>query len=208
MPSNNPFLRASVCALAFLALAGTASASTNLITNGSFESIAQPNGTWNIYNVLAGWQIGAKGVEIRNNVAGTAYDGKNFVELDTTANSWISQTIETKVGETYALSFLYSARPGVSAASNPIDAYLNGALFVNADADGTHSSANNWTPFSKTFVASGRFTTITFAATGVSDSYGGSLDKVAVSAVPEPTTAGMLLAGLGALGLIIRRRTR
>ena len=49
-------------------------ATGNLISNGSFESTAQSSGSWNIYNSIAGWTAGSLGVEVRNNVAGTALD--------------------------------------------------------------------------------------------------------------------------------------
>jgi hypothetical protein len=48
-----------------------------------------------------------------------------------------------------------------------------------------------------------------FAASGKSDSYGGSLDDVSltrVAPVPEPEFYAMLLAGLGLMAKIARRR--
>ena len=39
------------------------------------------------------------GIELRNNVAGTAYDGVNYIELDTTANSIATQVIGTTNGQ-------------------------------------------------------------------------------------------------------------
>jgi hypothetical protein len=59
----------------------------NLVSNGGFEATDQGNGSWNIYSNLPGWDGGVAGIELRNNVAGTAFEGKNFVELDTTRNS-------------------------------------------------------------------------------------------------------------------------
>lgn len=59
-----------------------ASATVDLVTNGSFEADSQASDTWNIYNSLTGW-TGSPNKELRNNVAGTAYEGGNFVELDT-----------------------------------------------------------------------------------------------------------------------------
>ena len=52
-----------------------------------------------------------------------------------------------------------------------------------------------------TFVDAMGFNSLTFSTTGVAF-------EVAVSPVPEPETYALLLAGLGALGFVIRRRKR
>ncbi len=49
-------------------------------------------------------------------------------------------------------------------------------------------------------------TRLSFYALGVADTYGGSLDNVVVTSVPEPETFAMLLAGLGLMGAVARRR--
>ena len=47
-----------IFALAILAAASvTASAATNLFTDGSFESISQATGSWNTYNAVPGWTV-------------------------------------------------------------------------------------------------------------------------------------------------------
>jgi len=45
-----------------------------------------------------------------------------------------------------------------------------------------------------------------FAAIGISDSDGGSLDNISVTAIPEPETIAILLTGLGLLAAVTRRR--
>src|SRR5687767_9165415 len=107
-------------------LAAPLLASANLLVNGSFEANAQAANTWNIYPNLTGWTGDQYGIELRNNVAGAAYDGVNFVELDTLHNSQMNQSIGTSLGQFYKVSFAYSGRPGVSAASNGIEVFWNG----------------------------------------------------------------------------------
>ena len=97
----------------------------NLVVNGGFEATNQANGTWNIYQNVSGWTGGGAGIEIRNNVAGTASEGRNFVELDTTQNSSMSQVISTTAGQNYILTFDFSPRPGVAANSNGIEVLWN-----------------------------------------------------------------------------------
>lgn len=187
-------------------LAAPLMASANMVVNGSFEADAQAAGTWGIYPNLTGWTGGQFGIELRNNVAGAAYDGVNFVELDTTHNSLMNQSIGTSLGEMYEVSFAYSGRPGVSAASNGIEVFWNGlsqGVFAVAGAPSGHL----WNVYTLNVTGAAGSSSLMFRAVGVDDSYGGSLDAVSVTtAVPEPETYALMLAGLGAIGFVARRR--
>lgn len=182
-------------------------ANANLLINGSFESDVQASGTWNIYKNLIGWtgqRLG--GIELRNNNAGTASDGFNFVELDTTFNSSMFQTVDTVNGAIYDLSFDYSGRAGVNKLSNGIKAFWNGVELASFTASGLGKTDNNWFSLEFQVVGTGH-DKLSFAATGISDSFGGSLDNVnLVTAVPEPENLMLLLAGLGLLAYVSRRR--
>jgi hypothetical protein len=193
-------------ATALLATPFFAAASTNLITNGSFEANAQANTTWNIYNNLTGWTGGRGGIELRNNVAGKAYEGKNYVELDTTANSSMSQSFNTLLGQAYVLSFAYSPREGVATSSNGIQVLWNGADLGTFTGTGA-ASGNVWEVETLNVFGTGGLTTLSFKSVGRSDSYGGSLDSVSVTtAIPEPATYALMAAGLGLMGFMARRR--
>jgi hypothetical protein len=185
-----------------LTLIAAGAQAQSIVTNGSFEANSQANGTWAIYNNLTGW-TGASNIELRNNVAGRAQDGVNYVELDTTANQSMMQTV---VGTgLYELSFWYSAREGRAAGDNGLDfsfGALSGSVLQNV-AGGP--SGNNWMHYTGLVNLSGA-TTLTFSAVGASNSYGGSLDNVSVTAVPEPETYALMLAGLGFVGFVARRR--
>ena len=186
------------------ALALTAmGAHAELVTNGSFEANVQAAGTFGIYNNLTGW-TGNTNIELRNNRAGAAQDGVNFVELDTTSNMSMKQTI-TGNG-LYTLSFWYSAREGRPAGDNGLGFsfgdLLGNVLMGTAGA----ASGNVWQQYTGLVNLSGASDLI-FTAMGTSNSYGASIDNVSVTAaVPEPETYAMLLAGLGLMGTIIRRR--
>ncbi|MBA5687963.1 PEP-CTERM sorting domain-containing protein [Rugamonas apoptosis] len=177
-------------------------AAVELISNGSFEQNLQASGTWDIYNNLIGWHGANKtGIELRNNVAGTALDGKNFVELDTTANSSMWQEVNDVAGKHYTLSFAFENRPGVASSSQGVQ------VFWGSQDLGVFNNASQWT--TKTFDVIGNKggTKLSFLAVGTSDSYGTSIDKVSLtSAVPEPETYGMLLAGLGLVAFVARRK--
>jgi hypothetical protein len=195
-----------IAAAALLAPLLASASGPELVANGSFEADAVASNTWVITQNITGWQGGLYGIETRNNAVGTAYDGNNFVELDTSANSSMSQSVGTYVGQVL-LSFYFSARPETSAATNGLSVLFGGqniALSVGGNPDSVH----HWQQYTGLFNLGGTSATniLSFYATGTSDSYGTSLDKVSVTAVPEPETFALFLAGLGMLGLMAKRR--
>jgi hypothetical protein len=195
-----------LAAAGLLAMGAAHADTTNLVSNGSFESNLISAGTYTVLNGngLTGWTAGANGVELRNAIEGTALHGVNYVELDVTNNSSISQNLGSYVGMVN-LTFSFSDRLGVAAASNGLSVSLGN--FSESFAGGYNATSDNlWQTISRTFYLDGTNNTLTFAALGNSDSYGSSLDKISVTAVPEPETYAMFLAGLAALGFVARRR--
>ncbi|HEY4083359.1 MAG TPA: PEP-CTERM sorting domain-containing protein [Burkholderiaceae bacterium] len=188
-----------------LALAGPVTAN-NLLTNGSFESDAQGAGSYSVKANLTGWTGGTHGIELRNGISGMAYDGKNFIELDTTANSSMSQSFSTTVGQSYLLSFVYEQRANNKGADSDGMSWSAGNM---SDVAFGQDTITDWTSVNASFVATDTTTTLTFKALGTSDSIGTSLDAVSVvSAVPEPASYQLALLGLVACAVALRRRPR
>jgi hypothetical protein len=199
------FKKSLICAA--LAVSAFAAQADNLVVNGSFEQVSASNsqaaGSWGTYNSITGW-TGTPNIEVRDNVAGAAQNGSNFVELDTNNNSGMYQVISGSGW--YNLSFWYSAREGVAAGSNGLGfnfGSLSGQVLTNVAGA---PSGNVWQQYTGLVNLNGP-TSLMFYATGKSDSLGGSLDNVSVTAaVPEPESYAMMLAGLGLMGAIARRR--
>lgn len=192
-------------ATALLALSTQVNAAgVNLVTNGSFENPDIPTGTWSVHNAISGWTTTGAGVEIRDNVVGTAYDGEQFAELDSHSNSAIQQILNTTFGQSYLLSFAYSPRIGQPEDTNGISVTWNGVEL--GPISNTGGSSHIWTVFD--FMVTGTGSDILeFAALGIDDSLGGSLDRVSVSAVPIPAAAFLFApALLGFMGL--RRKAK
>ncbi len=205
-------------AVALLCLAGAAHA--NLVLDGSFEAVTIASPGWGDYASLPGWTVTGGDLELRNDLVGSAQDGHNFAELDSTNNVSISQAIDTIAGQSYTLTFWYSSRPTdpvynqawprnvVPASSNGLKIDLgDGAVSVYTPTANT-TPQNQWQEYTATFVAASAQTTLTFLADGCSDSYGTSLDNISVvpTTVPEPAGLSLMVAGLLLVGGVARRR--
>jgi len=195
---------------AALFIAANAVQASTLVTNGSFENPGVSS--WGIFSSISGWTGGAYGIEIQpsNTVGGvTAFDGNQYVELDTTANSSMWQNLSTTANTSYTLSFAYMPRPDTpgGSPSNTVEVYWGGSKLGSFSGK---SKIGPWLEieFDNLTPTVGPTTRLEFLAAGTSDSYGGFIDDVVVSAVPENETWALLLAGLGLIGAVARGRNR
>lgn len=206
-------MKRTIALVALAALSATASAA-NLLVDGSFESITQAAGTWNTYTSVPGWTVTkangsatSTGLEVRNNVAGTAEDGSNFIELDGYENDAIKQSFATVVGHEYEVSFWFADRAGVAASSLGFLANVtSGASSSGTGFGAIGDNGSAWHLITLDFVAGSTTSIFSIKGTGTSDSLGTSFDNFSVIAVPEPGTMGLFAAGLAIVGLSARRR--
>ena len=182
-------------AFAAIALCAVLPAHANLLVDGGFESPALPAGSYTTVTSIPGW-TGAPTIEVQNRVAGSPFEGNQFVELDTDGNSAMFQDFASIAGATYKIHFQYSPRPGVSALSNGIQFFWNDTLMAMLALNGVGLADTSWTGYDFTAVATGGSTRVSFAAFGPSDTLGGYLDNVSVTAVPEPGTVQLFGLGL------------
>lgn len=189
------FLQASLLTLGLAS--GSAQAAVNLLSDGDFESFAGlvanggytavPNGT------LGAWTVGATSVDlIRNN-----YGAISNVSIDlsgTPGPGSLSQNFFAEAGKTYTLSWDYFKNGG----GTDLGVSFGGNSYVYAPAAAPTSAQLVWTALS-----SGQ-QTLTFI--GGNGNQGPTLDNVVLTAVPEPESYALLLAGLGVIGFLARRR--
>jgi hypothetical protein len=186
------YLLFSALLLSFATLSLHAS---NIVVNGSFELPALSNPSWSLFDSIPGWSL-ASGpyIEVQNHVAGNPYDGNQFVELDSTAESAIFQDLPTLTGVQYYLSFAFSPRPGVPV--NSMGVSWNGSSVTTVSATGTGLLDTSWTVYNFTLTASSTTTRLQFSGLGPSDSLGEYVDAVSVEQTPEPSSIMLCLGGL------------
>jgi choice-of-anchor C domain-containing protein len=122
----------------------------------------------------------------------------------------VSQTLTLAAGE-YTLSFWLAGNPdgGDTTKSVLVSAGSASQTFTFANSSSTTKDDMGWTLETLTFKTTGSTTLSfesTFGANGSYSPYGAAIGDISVSAVPEPATLGLLLAGLGMLGVMSSRR--
>lgn len=218
-------------ALAIAVAATPASAATNLLTNGSFESGLTG---WTVsntgsgtgysapvviaYNQASAYPTGAFGeaVPTDNAPGNPGFDavGSNFLYLSSdVGTNVISQMVSLVAGTSYTFGFdYYLPNNGYANPNNAtLTASLAGVPFASF-ALGTQPAAT-WlfNSAARTFTAN---TTGTFALSFAGNGYPAkdvAIDRVFLAqtaAVPEPATWALMLAGFGLIGFAMRRRNK
>lgn len=199
-------VQAAACSA--LLVAGAAQAATNLIINGDFElssALVGGGGYTTVFagsNAITGWTVGGNSVDLIKGAYG-AINGTSVDMLGTPGPGALSQSFNAVAGGSYLLTFDLSRNPNASGAT-AID-----VLFGNVNQSFTSSVNGVVDHFSLLYTAaSSGPAALSFSSFG-GDGYSGAvLDNVSVTAaVPEPETYAMLLAGLGLVGFLKRRRT-
>lgn len=157
----------------------------------------------NATSFLGGWTVSSGTVD----VIGTGFYDEipgngHYIDLDgsTSQAGLFSKTLNLTAGTTYTATFdLGGNHRGYAADTVDVNFGATSASYTlaSADAFGGHT-------LSFTAGASGVYA-LSFHNHG-GDNVGALLDNVSVTAVPEPATYGMMLAGLACVGWMARRR--
>ena len=199
------------------ALLGCGLAQANLIQNGSFETGANPGGSFigplGVGNTsIDDWAITVGTVDYIGGLWQHA-DGDRSIDLVGTSLGTINQTFATVLDQIYSVKFAMASN--VAGGDNvkrlkAIAGDFNGDF--SFDDTGKTNSDMGWTDKTFQFKAQGTQTTLSFAALNGECCFGPALDNVRVelvdNQVPEPVSALLVGLSLASLGWSRRNRQR
>ena len=202
---NKSFLIALLAAPAMSFAAGP-----ELVTNGSFEAYAGTAFISGYAKVsagagsLTGWTVGDTSVDIIKGNFG-AVSGYSIDMLGTPGPGSIWQSLTTVIGQTYVLQFDMSSNRGGDNTSQGKELTIAGLGGASAHSFSALTAGVSHQSYA--FTANSTATLLKFSS-GPAGYSGSVLDNVSVTAVPEPQTYALMLAGLGLVAGIARRRSK
>ena len=114
------------------------------IVFAGFEDVEVSDRQFDFFESTSGFDATGRVVEVQENhpAVGPASQGNNLVELD--GQNGIARTIATQEGDLYELTFDFSPRPGVDAATNAIEILWDGEVIQSVTDDGTNNQTTNF----------------------------------------------------------------
>lgn len=183
------------------AMAASASTHANLLFEDNFNAEARKLNT-----TLSNWTVSNGSIDVIGTGYFDFYPGNgNYLDLDGSSRNAGKITTLTSFalnpGFTYLLSFdLGGSKRGDS---NSVNVALG-----NFSETFTLASSAGWQNITRSITVQGDMSSrLSFDHAG-GDNMGLILDNVSVTAVPEPETYALMLAGLGLVGFVARRRMR
>ena len=185
---------ASIAVLASLVLAGSALAAFAGASNGSFETGTGDPGASTQLNagstVLTGWTITTGSIDWIGSLW-TSQSGARSLDLSGVGAGAISQTLATRIGKKYDVSFYLAGNPLAAPAVKTLTVSATGGAPVTYTFDTTGRSVTSmgWTAKTYTFHATSTSAVLTFTSV-TNTNAGPALDNVVVTEKAAAGTPG------------------
>lgn len=169
------------------------------LRNGGFERPALPSGpgvqTFIAGEKIAGWKVKSGQVDVVSEARITPGEGSQFLDLNGTSAGTIVTKLDTVIGQSYTVSFLFAGNPENPAVTlHALTAKAGRAsLVVVADTADATTLDPGWQVATFTFTATKATTKLSFAGDPTNGPTGPILDDVTVQEVaPALTSADWL----------------
>lgn len=209
---NKLSMKAVAAAALAVALASGAQASTNLVADGSFVEGLGVGGYQGYAggSSLGAWTVTGDSVDLIGGYWQKTPTGSYTIDLAGSNAGGLSQAVHLGAGD-YTLSFWLAGNPDGGAPTKTVDVSVAGVSTSFSFLTTGHSEGSmGFTLETLSFnVASDTDTTLSFSNAEANTPWGAAIGGVTLaSAVPEPGSMALLLAGLGLFGVMAKRRIR
>ena len=186
---------------------------------GSFENPGHTIPTFETYQAgstaITGWTVNTTNIDWVRKSVWNASQGNYSLDMNGTPGGpgGIQTVIPTTAGSTYRVTFDIAGFLTAGSSTNPkvmqtsaggVDTLFSLVATESYSQPFTLSLAVTWSTRSFNFVATSASSTIVFTSLTANDGSAMLLDNVSMEAVPEPTAAALL--GAGMIGFALRRK--
>jgi choice-of-anchor C domain-containing protein len=195
-----------------LALSQVGAAQAAIVADGAFTqgSSAGSFSTIGAGQTIGAWTVTGNSVDLIGSYWEATPNGGHTIDLDGNGAGGISQSVTLADGE-YQLSFYLGGNPDGGPATKDLNVSIDGITvpysFTNSGQ--THGNMGYQLETFDFTITSPTTTTLSFSSTDAAGNpWGPVVGEVSISAIPEPSSMALLLAGIGLVGTVARRRNR